>query len=363
MKICYQRRDESVTKTVEDDRQDFTEEHYLAVLREAQMRYQFAVYHNIPWDRKFVLWRHDIDFSINRALRLAELEAEVGVVATYFVNLHSNFYNPLEASQSKMLRRIIELGHDLGLHFDACYHDLKSEEELDEPLEIEKQTLERFLHCPIRVFSFHNPTSLHLSWNRDQYAGLVNCYSDSLLKNTSYCSDSNGYWRFRRLLDLVVSESEQRLQILTHDGHWQSYPMAPRERVLRCVYGRANAVIADYDQTLTSSQRENRSDIPKELRRLTAWNSSRFGYIDYLWSSSKFEGLVAELTSDLAEIRKQKRMHGYSASTSEQALTPPPTLKASPESQLSQTPIAETDSRVEHCIRLATQILQELPRF
>ena len=80
--------------------------------------YGFARYGERPSGRH-VLWRHDVDVSMHRAARLAEIEAERGVVATYFVNPRSVFYNLLEPEIEVLLRRIRSLGHEIGLHFDA----------------------------------------------------------------------------------------------------------------------------------------------------------------------------------------------------------------------------------------------------
>ncbi len=41
----------------------------------------------------------------------------------------------------------------------------------------------------------------------------------------AYVSDANGYWRFRRLLDVLVEGTDVRLHVLTHPGWWQAEPM------------------------------------------------------------------------------------------------------------------------------------------
>ena len=43
--------------------------------------------------------------------QLAEIEAEEGALATYFVNPHCTFYNLLEPEISALVRRIRDLGH------------------------------------------------------------------------------------------------------------------------------------------------------------------------------------------------------------------------------------------------------------
>src|SRR5947208_11960648 len=100
------------------DEADFTEEHYRAILTATRRRYSFASFDERP-DTPHVLWRHDVDLSPHRALAIARLEADAGVLSTYCVLLHSEFYNLLEAGITERIREIVRLGHRLGLHFDA----------------------------------------------------------------------------------------------------------------------------------------------------------------------------------------------------------------------------------------------------
>ena len=88
----------------------------LALLR--QGGYAFTGYHDYQSHPRCVILRHDIDNSLPQALRLAEIEAEEGVKSTWFVLLRTDFYNPASAASQRILRRIRELGHEIGLHFD-----------------------------------------------------------------------------------------------------------------------------------------------------------------------------------------------------------------------------------------------------
>ena len=56
---------------------------------------------------------------------------------------------------------------------------------------------------------------------------------------TPYVSDSNGYWRFERLPEVLAAGAHERLHVLTHPEWWQEEAMSPRERILRCIAGRA----------------------------------------------------------------------------------------------------------------------------
>lgn len=236
---------------------DFTTDHYRQLLRLALKNYEFTSYTDKEKTENFILWRHDCDYSLNRSLRLAQIEAEEGVKSTYFLLPHCDFYNLLEKRQSALIHEIIGLGHHIGLHFDAGFYDLTSEEQLDSLVRKEAGWLQDWFGVNVGVFSFHNPDAFSLGCEKDSYGGLVNCYSAYFKNNVGYCSDSNGYWRFRRMHDVLQKADDKCLQILTHPGWWQDTVMAPRERIERCVQGRAAATMADYDSLLLRHSRKN----------------------------------------------------------------------------------------------------------
>jgi len=277
------------------DEADFTEDHYSEILDAAMHNYAFATFTAIPWDKQFVLWRHDIDVSLNRALRLAELESARGITATYFIDIHSTFYNALEASQSSAIRGIVALGHRLGVHFDANYYEVQDESRLEELVEREAAILSETFAAPVDAMSFHNPSELHLTWTRDCYAGLVNCYSQRMRKFTAYCSDSKGYWRHRRLFDVVSRATDQRLQVLTHPELWQLEPMAPRQRLWRAAFGRARAGMRHYDELSSAMGRLNITGRPTCLSTLEPFLSEEFWILDLLWNEGRLAALVSEL--------------------------------------------------------------------
>lgn len=275
--------------------EDFTVAHYRELLALAKARYLFVGYQEIEFGHPFVLWRHDCDFSLNRSLRLAEIEHEQGVKATYFVNPHSEFYNPLESSQARLVTGIASLGHDIGLHFDAAYYDVQSEAELDQLVAKEAAWLYGWFGIKVAAFSFHNPTPFMLSCERERYGDLINCYSRIFKQKVRYCSDSNGYWRFQRLYDALKDPANDYLQVLTHDAWWQEAPLHPRERVFRSVYGRANATMALYDEFLRVHGRNNLAGPSENLRFIRQRDPEVFEICDYLWNTGRYDSLFAEL--------------------------------------------------------------------
>src|SRR5437879_1276924 len=83
---------------------------------------QAALNDNTP----FALLRHDIDMELEAALKLAEIEAEAGVQATYFFLVRTETYNLFSSAGIATISNILKMGHHLGLHFDCASYDAES---------------------------------------------------------------------------------------------------------------------------------------------------------------------------------------------------------------------------------------------
>ena len=174
--------------------------------------------------------------------------------------MHNESYNALESEVAKRIYEIITLGHEIGLHFDPAFYSLLNVQmtQLEYYITLEKGLLEQVFGKKVRVFSFHNPDIGNwLKMDRNTVADLINTYSPYIKQNYGYCSDSNGYWRFRRLEDVLSEAKEERLQILTQPEWWVPEAMSPRARISRCIDGRAQNQHRWYDKLLKEMGREN----------------------------------------------------------------------------------------------------------
>lgn len=238
---------------------EFTEAGFRKLLQDVKAYgYRFARYGDTGQDRH-VIWRHDVDFSMHRATRLAEIEAEEGAIATYFINPRCTFYNVFEPEIVRLVDKIRSNGHDIGLHFDTGAYGITdwAAPDLDTALAHEKSILELALDAPVRSVSWHNPDMSNLlAFDAEEVGGLVNAYGAALKRDYAYCSDSNGYWRFQPMAD-VIAAGHHRLHLLTHPAWWVPEPLPPSERIDRAIMGRARAVRRDYDALLARGGRRN----------------------------------------------------------------------------------------------------------
>jgi hypothetical protein len=171
--------------------------HYRELLEAAQAGgYRFARFGEGPEPGDLFL-RHDIDLSLSAAVEMAELEAELGVVATYLLMSESVFYNLASPDGVAATTRLRELGHVVGLH--AVFPNVQ----LDSRFE--------------PVVSWHNPRPEYMS---DDIDGAVNAYGTRYFSPETYRSDSNQHWRGGCPHEELRAGAFPWLQILVHPAIW-----------------------------------------------------------------------------------------------------------------------------------------------
>ena len=64
---------------------------------------------NLEAGNTFCLMRHDIDYDVHKALKIAEIEALQGVTSTFFFLLRTKKYNLLEKTSTEVVGKILSL--------------------------------------------------------------------------------------------------------------------------------------------------------------------------------------------------------------------------------------------------------------
>jgi UDP-N-acetylglucosamine 2-epimerase len=236
---------------------DFTLPNYRDLLLNLRERgYRFAAFPEaaplLKEKQQFALMRHDIDISLHRALEMAEVEASVGVSATYFFMIRNDFYNVFSKEGSQLVSRVLELGHQLGLHFDcASYPDDASEESLAESCNAEAEMLKAWFKMPVQIVSYHRPNAFVLSGNSSLSEPLPHTYMPLYTKSIWYSSDSCGAWKHGHPLELAATEEGRPLHILVHPVWWSSQPIAPYQTLLKLTDERREAFEASIAENCT----------------------------------------------------------------------------------------------------------------
>ena len=194
----------------------FTYDAYISLIVKLRcFGYHFVGYDTCDNYERCVILRHDIDYSIDKALILAELEAKQGVKSTYFTLLSSQFYNLISRENKEKLQYINSLGHDIGLHFDELNYEGRQVKEQCKSLIInEVELMENILQLNIKCVSMHRPSreTLEANYNLDP---IINSYGQKFFNDFKYISDSRHKWREN--VDKIIEDGNfNKLHILTH---------------------------------------------------------------------------------------------------------------------------------------------------
>jgi len=158
--------------------------------------YRYASFDAEPEDGT-VLLRHDVDLSLDAALRLARLERDRGATATYFLMTESVFYNLDSHEGRAALRELRSLGHAVGLH--AVYPRAARDERFDS------------------VLAWHNPEPEYV---HEPVSGFVNVMQAPWFTKGKYRSDSNQHWREGCPHEELARGRFAWLQLLVHPEIW-----------------------------------------------------------------------------------------------------------------------------------------------
>lgn len=238
----------------------FTYESYIGLIKKLlRGGYEFTGYSEWSKVEKSVILRHDIDMSLEKAVRMSELEKElIGRGGVYFVLLTSDFYNVHSKQSRRCIHKIIENGATIGLHFDEAQYEVSGKDQLRTLITQELDMLTDAIGEKVDVVSMHRPSEKVLSANID-IPGVINAYASCYFKSMKYLSDSRRHWR--EDVDGIVSLAEEpHLHILTHpfwymDGEEKSLHHTLKEAVL-------DASMQYYDH-LDDNFRDLSSELPR----------------------------------------------------------------------------------------------------
>jgi len=215
--------------------------------------------------RKFCVIRHDIEFSIDRAAKLAEVEQQLGISTTYTVQLRNNTYNALSEKNIELIHYIKSLGHCIALHQNPPY---MSEKDLKEYVLKDIETLEHYYGFEVDRYAFHRPKQEQLAMYLD-IPGKINCYGKEYFHyfkgaehrkptdfDVTYLADSNHQWKYGHPIELDFN-TVSKLQLNTHPFSWTEHGYENYGNFLSLIEERKKEMLVDMES-------ENKA-FPKEL--------------------------------------------------------------------------------------------------
>ncbi len=175
----------------------FDLEHYRELLVAARAGgYRFAGFDGEPKPGDLIV-RHDVDLSLEAAVRMAEVESEEGGWSTWFLMTRSVFYNLGSDAAGQSVARLRELGGRIA------HHAVWPHVDLDERFEA--------------TVAWHNPDPEYMT---EPIEGATNVMAAPWFHPEHYSSDSNHRWRTGCPHERLARGELEWLQVLVHPEIW-----------------------------------------------------------------------------------------------------------------------------------------------
>jgi hypothetical protein len=213
--------------------------------------------------KQLVFLRHDIDFSLELALEMAEIEAKLGIHSTYFVQLKSPLYNAISKIGLEILKQISSYGHDVSPHLELSSFDQFPTQFLTQ-LEFYKQLV---ANCNTNIISFHRfgkRVKEYVDFKLP--SNIEHTYQRKYFTDIDYLSDSGGDWE--RLVRGVAKGivKYHSFQLVIHPMWWLVSGSSPIETLDNFVIATRKRYIDYLENTAVSYSLEHlRSRYDKDV--------------------------------------------------------------------------------------------------
>lgn len=190
---------------------------YFVFLKRLKRRYNFKFFNEKIFKYKDIILRHDVDYHIDYALELAEIEKKLNIKSTYFFLLRSDFYNLFSFESTNKINIIKKLGHKISLHFDDAIYN----KNLKINFFREIKFFEKMMNVKIDIISFHRPLKKYIQSNKSVF-GISHTYQNKFMKKIKYFSDSRNKFSYGNPLSTLEYKKNISMQILIHPIWWVS---------------------------------------------------------------------------------------------------------------------------------------------
>lgn len=188
--------------------------HYVKILQTAkERRWTFRTFDG-PAEDSDLFVRHDVDFDLEAALVVGQIEEALGVKATYLVMTDSELYNVRSPAGDRAVVELRKLGHHVGWH---------PRTPVGAPRKPDRMAASAFDPTPPmqsfpRVFAWHNPEPATIA--SPVGIGWQNVMADWFDPDT-YWSDSQQTWRRGcPCKALAQDDSPAWMHLLVHPELW-----------------------------------------------------------------------------------------------------------------------------------------------
>lgn len=168
--------------------------------------------------KKMVVLRVDVDISMKKIFNLLKIFENFNIRASFFIRLHSNEYNPFSFENYLILKKILDKGHEIGLHSEVIDQSMIWNEDPYDCLKTDLSSLQQNLGVKIEGVASHggltglNNLDFWGNYTAKEVGVKYEAYDRSpsfgLFWNSLYVSDSE-WLNWKYYLDGVKLESMQ----------------------------------------------------------------------------------------------------------------------------------------------------------
>jgi len=188
---------------------------------------KFCDYADVVPEKAFIVLRHDIEFSPERAFEMHKIENSLNFKSSYFFQITNNTYNAFSKKNLDIIKEIHGNGHHIGLHYHL--NGKTDLAEISADIKHQSKAMSEMLDMTIDRFSFHRPTKDVLCANIE-IDGLINVYNprfftfaeevkaDTYL-DVKYTADSMHKWAYGFPSQEMLT-AFPKIHILIHPYSW-----------------------------------------------------------------------------------------------------------------------------------------------
>ena len=238
---------------------NFTLKHYEEICNIiAKSQYKICFFNSCSSDFKNILiLRHDVDQSLEQSIKIAKIENKYNINSTFFIWLRSPFYNIFEKKYSDIIYEIVNLGHQIGLHFDESVYKIENEKELNKSIEKEINIIKTYFDININAVSMHRPSKWLLN-NDVKLKKYVNTYEKRFFKDFKYLSDSRRQWKEDCVCKKINPKIYPKLHILIHPFWWVDKDISFNQRMSNFIRNKVDKLETDLENNI-SVYKKNRN--------------------------------------------------------------------------------------------------------
>lgn len=200
---------------------DFTLNKFRQLCSSMDQKYNFITMNeyvtagdNLP--KRFILMRHDIDRAAKNALKIASIEEEFGIRATYYFRATKKTFVPT------IIQDIENMGHEIGYHYEALS---RTNGNIGKAIKLFENDVNKFRNiCNLKTICMHGAVlSRHDGRDLWKYYdfrdfGLTGEAYLSAGENLNYFTDTGRGWHSKNnVRDFIPGKTEQIFAETTDD--------------------------------------------------------------------------------------------------------------------------------------------------